>query len=132
MSLFSFIENYAEQIGGQYTGYDHTRSVIVVPLNDGRFQTVIIATEPSNLSGNTRVVFSSKITNYDPGMNLKELLEASSNFDYSRFILREDQLKVEASCLADAATEDEVKFMIQEVASIADQYEMKLTGKDIH
>jgi len=132
MSLFTFIESYAEQIGGQYTRYDHTRSVIVVPLNEGRFQTVLVATEPSNLSGKTRAVFSSKIANFDPSMNLKGLLEAASEFDYSRFILRDDQLKLEASCLADAATEEEVKFMIQEVASAADQYELKLTGKDIH
>jgi hypothetical protein len=132
MSLFTFIESYSEQIGGQYTNYDHTRSVIVVPLNDGRFQTVLISTEPSNSSGKTRAVFSSKIGNFDPSMNLKELLHAASGFDYSRFILRDDQLKIEASCLADAATEEEVKFMIQEVALAADQYELKLTGKDIH
>jgi hypothetical protein len=39
---------------------------------------------------------------------------------------------VEASCLSDSATEDQVKEMIQEVAQLADHYELKLTGHDIH
>jgi hypothetical protein len=46
--------------------------------------------------------------------------------------LEEGYLKVEASCLTSTASEDQVKEMVQEVAKLADQYEMKLTGKDLH
>jgi hypothetical protein len=41
-------------------------------------------------------------------------------------------VKVEASCLSETVSEEQVKEMIQEVAQLADHYELKLTGKDIH
>ncbi len=39
--------------------------------------------------------------------------------------------KVEAVSALDGASEDDIKEMLQEVANLADQYEMKLTGADI-
>lgn len=132
MNIFSFAKQYADQIGGQFTDYDHTKSIIVVPLSDGRFQTVLLLTEKSKASGKLRAVLTSKVCEYTASINLKELLEQTANFDYSKFVIDEGHMKVEASCLADSASEDEIKHMIQEVANLADSYEMKLTGKDIH
>jgi hypothetical protein len=59
-------------------------------------------------------------------------LEQNANFDYSKFVLEEGFLKVEASCSANSVSQDQIKEMIQEVAQLADHYELKLTGKDIH
>lgn len=132
MNLIATIKNYADQIGGTFTEYDEVKCIIVVPLKDNRFQTVLALTEKSKVSGKTRAVFVSKVSDTVNGIDTHELLKAHGNFDYSRFIIEDGNLKVEASCLADAASEDEVKFMVQEVAQLADQYEYKLTGKDIH
>jgi hypothetical protein len=60
------------------------------------------------------------------------LLEQSASFDYSKFVLEDNFLKIEASCLVDSATQEQLKEMIQEVAQLADHYEFKLTGQDIH
>jgi len=132
MDIFSFVKQYADQIGGQFTDYDTTKSILVVPLTDGRFQTVLLLLEKSKASGKPRAVLASKVCEYTPGINLKDLLEQNARFEYSKFIIDEGNLKVEASFPTDGFSEDEIKHMIQEVANLADSYELKLTSKDIH
>ena len=127
-----YVQQYADQIGGQFTDYDHAKSIIVVPTTKSRFQTVIAITQKSPVSGREQAVFTSKICDFNSGLDLKTLLEQNANFDYSKFVLEEGFLKVVASCLSDTATDDQIKEMIQEVAQLADHYEFKFTGQDIH
>lgn len=131
MDLISTIKAYADRIGGQFTDYDHTRSVIVVPLDQSRFQTVLAMTQTNPVSGREQAVFTSKICPFHPEIDLKMLMEQNATFDYSRFVLADGYLKVEASCPA-SASETQVQEMIQEVAQLADLYEYKLTGADVH
>jgi hypothetical protein len=131
MNVINTVKKYADQIGGQFTDYDQTRSVIVVPLDRSRFQTVLAQTQKSPVSGRDQAVFTSKICLYNTAIDLKALLEQNANFDYSKFVLEDGFLKVEASCLASSTSEDQVREMIQEVAQLADHYEYKLTGQDI-
>ncbi len=132
MDIFKFAKQYADQIGGQFTDYDHTKAIMVVPLTEGRFQTVLLLLEKGKTSGKLRARLTSKICEFSSSINFQELLEHTARFDYSKFILDEGHLKVEASCLAETASEDEIKYMVQEVANLADTYEKKITGKDIH
>jgi hypothetical protein len=132
MDVMKYVEQYAEQIGGQYTDYDHTKSVVVVPINGSRFQTVLALTQQSPVSRRNRALFTSKVCEVSSSLDLKTLLEQNANFDYSKFVLHDGFIKIEASCLAEHVNEDQVKEMIQEVAQLADHYELKLTGKDIH
>jgi hypothetical protein len=132
MSIMKHVQQYADQIGGQFTDYDHSRSVIVVPINGSRFQTVLASTQKSPVSGRDQAIFASKVCEFTATLDLKNLLEQNANFDYSKFVLEDGYLKVEASCLASSVSPDQVKEMIQEVAQLADHYEDKLTGKDIH
>jgi hypothetical protein len=134
MDIMNYVQQYAEQIGGQYTDYDHSKSVIVVPLNDSRFQTVLALRQKSPVSGRDQAVFSSKICEFQKefNINLEDLMKQNGSFDYSKFVLEDGFLKVEASCLASTANEGQLKEMLQEVAQLADHYENKITGKDIH
>jgi len=132
LNVMSFASQYAEQIGGQFTEYDQAKAVIVVPLSEARFQTVLIVSRTSVTSGKEQVVFTSKVCEYDSGIDARDLLEKNFTFDYSKFILEEGFLKIESSCLPSSATEEQVKEMIQEVATLADQFELKFTGQDIH
>ncbi|MBX2962610.1 MAG: hypothetical protein KF687_08870 [Cyclobacteriaceae bacterium] len=132
MKFSALIQQYADHIGGTFTEYDESKCIVVVPLKDNRFQTVLAFTEKSKVSGKLRAVFSSKVSDSVSGIDLSDLLKQSAAFDYSKFVIEDNHLKIVASCLADAVTDDEVKFMVQEVAQLADQYELKLTGKDIH
>lgn len=127
-----FACQYVDQIGGQSTTYDETKAVLVVNLDEVRFQTVLITLQTSPGSGKEQLVLTSKVCEYDPSIDLKELLEETVKFDYSKFIIQDNFIKVEASCLSSSATEEQVKEMIQEVATLADRYELKHTGQDIH
>ena len=130
MKVFNYVKEYAEQIGGQFTDYDQTRSVIVVPLNN-RFQTVLAVKQKSPSSGKEKILFTSKVCGYSNGIDLKSLVEENAGFDFSHFIIDDGYLKIEASCHPAAATEEQVRDMVQEVAQLADYYELKLTGKDV-
>lgn len=132
MDIKNCVQQYAEQIGGQFTDYDHAKSVVVVPVNGNRFQTVLATMQKSPVSGRDQAVFSSKVCEHQVNVNLEELLRQNGNFDYSRFVLEDGFIKVEASCLASTASEAQLKEMLQEVAQLADHFEFKLTGKDIH
>jgi hypothetical protein len=72
------------------------------------------------------------VCEFSPGLDLKALLEENQHSDYSRFILQEGFVKVVSTNFIDLVTEDEVRGMVEEVAYLADEYERKLTGKDIH
>lgn len=132
MSLMNFVQQCADQIGGQYTDYDHTKSVVVVPISGTRFQTVLAVTQTSAVSGRDQATFTSKVCEYTSKLDLKHLMEQNSRFDYCKFVLDEGFLKIEASCLASSVSQDQIREMIQEVAQLADHYELKLTGKDLH
>jgi len=132
MDIMQYLEQYADEIGGQFTDYDNSKAVVVIPINGSRYQTVLAVKQVSRISGRDQATFTSKVCEFKSTLDLKALLEQNADFDYSKFVLEEGYLKVEASCLASSASEDQVKEMVQEVAKLADMYEMKLTGKDIH
>lgn len=131
MNVINTLKKYADQIGGQFTDYDQFKSVIVVPLDRSRFQTVLAVTQKSAVSGRDQAIFTSKVCEFTANMDLKSLLEQNANFDYSKFVLEDGFLKVEASCLSSSTSEEQVHEMVQEVAQLADHFEYKLTGQDI-
>ena len=132
LNVMNFARQYAEEIGGQFTDYDHSKAVVVVPLPDGRFQTVLAISRTNSASGKEQAVFISKICAFDNSIDARELLEQNLTFDYSKFVIEDGYLKVEASCISESANENQVKEMIQEVATLADQFELKYTGQDVH
>ncbi len=130
--VFNFARQYAEETGGQFTDYDDSKAILVVPLSGGRFQTLLVITRTSPSSGKELAIFSSKVCELDSSINLRELLEENLNFDYCKFIIEDNFVKVEASCVSTSANDDQIKEMIMEVATVADQMELKFTGLDVH
>jgi len=132
MDLISFMKKYSDEIGGQFSTYDNTHSIIVVPLAGGRFQSVIGTIKENKLYSRNLVTFTSKIAAYNPTLPLKDFLVQSSLFNYARFIISDDYLQMEAVASLEGTSESSIKEMIQEVANLADQYELKLTGADVY
>jgi hypothetical protein len=132
MDISSFLRNYADQIGGQYTAYNSDQSIIIVPLSGSRYQTVIGTLRKNELYNRTMVAFNSTVCELKPGIDYRMLLEQTAYFNYCRFVIHENNLQVEAVASADGTDESALKEMVQEVANLADQYEMKITGSDIH
>lgn len=132
MDISSFLRNYADQIGGQYTAYNADQSIIIVPVSGNRFQTVIGTIKKNELYNRSIITLNSKVCDVNSGLDYKMLLEQTSYFNYCRFIISGNHLQVEAVAAVDGINDDGLKEMVQEVANLADQYEMKLTGSDIH
>jgi hypothetical protein len=132
MDLIAFMKRYADQIGGQYTEYNPSQSIVIVPLSGSRYQTVVGIIRKNELYNRKLITLSSKVCPVGPHLDLKMLLEQTVFFNYARFVIRENYLHVEAVAGYDNAVEEEIKEMIQEVANLADQYEMKLTGADVN
>jgi len=132
MDLNNILKKYADQIGGQYIDYDHTNSVIIAPLSGSRFQTIMGVIRHNELYNRKLISLTSKVCVLSPTINFQYLLEQTAFFNYCRFVIREGYLQVEAVCALENLSEDTIKEMIQEVANLADQYELKLTGSDIH
>jgi hypothetical protein len=132
MDLNSVMARVAEQVNGQYTMYDPEHAIIVVPVSGGRFQTVLGSVRVNELYNRRLYNISSKVCPLQPEMDFAMLLEQSAHFYYSRFVITEGYLQVEAVAEASSVSADAVGEMIMEVANLADQFEMKVTGADIH
>ena len=131
MDVVEFMRDYAKEIGGQFSVYDNSKSIIVVPLEQGRFQTVIgMLKQEAHKS--TMFEISSKICRYKETINLVELLMENSNLSYSKFAILDDYVKIEAIIPFYSLSPDLIREMIREVAEVADHWEQRLTGVDVH
>jgi len=132
MDLSAVMKKYAEQIGGQFTEYDHAQSIIIMPVSGGRYQTVLGTITQNDLYNRKLISLHSKICNIKPDIDYRMLLEQTAYFNYCRFVVKENYLQVEAVASLMGISEETIKEMVQEVANLADQFELKLTGVDIH
>ncbi|MBL7871640.1 MAG: hypothetical protein JNM78_08520 [Cyclobacteriaceae bacterium] len=132
MDLNAFMKKYADEIGGQFTEYDQSHSIIIVPVAGNRYQTVIGILRENEPYKRRQIALTSKVCALKSGIDFKLLLEQSAYFNYSRFIISDNYLQIEASTAIDTTSESVLKEMLQEVATLADQYELKLTDSDIH
>jgi hypothetical protein len=125
------MRRYADEIGGQFIEYDPNHAIIIVPVSGGRAQTVLANVVHNELYNRQLICVSSKVCPFRPELDLRMVLTQTAFFNYRRFTIRENFLQVEAVGSFAHLQEDIAKEMIQEVANIADQYEMKLTGADV-
>ncbi len=132
MDLTAFMKKYADEIGGQFTEYDQTQSIVIVPVSGNRYQTVIGNIRKNELYNRRLISFTSKVSALQTTIDFKMLLEQSAYFNYCRFIIKENYLQIEATTALDTVSESIIKEMVQEVANLGDQFELKLTDSDIH
>ncbi|MCR9252562.1 MAG: hypothetical protein NXI20_19230 [bacterium] len=132
MNFKQFMEDFATEINGQFSEYDENKSVIIVPLHDERFQTVIGKMYNHDRYNRNVLEFTTKVCTVDESIDYKSILEASEKFVHSKFIVEENFLKVESATFVDNSSHELLKEMIQEVAITGDEWEFKITGKDIH
>lgn len=127
MEFNNFMKSYAEEIKGNFSQYDDQRFVIVVPLDMQRQQAVVGEIDPEN----NLISISSKVCFAEDGIQFKELLEENHKSTFGKFTIVNDFLKVESRSPADIISDEHLKRAIQEVAQLADKWEMNITGQDI-
>lgn len=135
MNLTDYMESLSEEIGGRFSEYDQSNSVIIVPLGDGRYQTVLGNIYFSDLIHDNVIRFSSKVCSYTEDINAQELMMENNFMSYAKFTLADGFVKIIASIpVVDVDVYDNtiLKRMITEVAQRADAWELKLTGLDVY
>ena len=126
------MEKIAEDIGGQFSEYDKYKSVIIVPLDQNRYQAVVGVLKHNDKMNKTSLEFSSKVCQLSESVDLKELLMENAKTCYAKFVIIDDYVRVEGSTFLESVTENGIKEIIDEVANMADAWELKLTGMDVH
>ena len=127
-----FMVRLADEIGGQYSEYDSSKSVIIVPLQDNRFQAVLGVTKYNDKFNKTAIEFSSKVCKFTEDIDVKELLLENAKTIYARFVIADGYLKVEGSAFLENINENGLKEILIEIANKADEWELKLTGLDVN
>jgi len=132
MDLSAILKKYASESNGQYTEYDGSHSILIVPVSGGRYQTVMGKIKVNELYNRQLLSFTSKVCAQKPGIDFPMLLEQSAHFNYCRFVIADGYIQVECVSALEGLNERIVREMVQEVANLADQYELKVTGTDLH
>jgi hypothetical protein len=133
MDLLEFMRSFADEIGGHFSEYDKTKSVIIVPLGENRYQTVVgVLKDTEKFNNRAGIEFSSKVCAHKPDMDLADLLRENSKFCHAKFVIEDEFIKVEAASFLDNVTAELLKEIILEVANTADEWEYRTTGMDVH
>ena len=127
-----FMEKFADEIGGQFSEYDKSKSVIIVPLDDNRFQAVLGVMKYNDKFKKMGVEFSSKVCPASEDLDYKRLIMENAKTCYAKFVIVDDFIKVEGSAFLETTSEDGLKEIVREVAQLADEWEYKLTGMDVN
>lgn len=128
----TFMEQYADEIGGQFSEYDQSKSVIIVPLEENRFQAVLGVMKFNEKFNKMGIEFSSKVCPFSDDIDCKQLVIENAKTCYAKFVIIDDFIKVEGSTFLENVKVDGLKEIIREVAQIADEWELKLTGLDVN
>jgi hypothetical protein len=130
MDLRAFMRRYSEEIGGEFNEYSPEFIIIIIPVSGGRAQTVVAEVRNNELYNRKLITFTSKVCPAQNDIDYRSLLTQTSFLNYGRFVIAENYLQVQAVAPYDSP-EGAIKEMIQEVANVADQFEMKITGADV-
>ncbi|MBC6400622.1 MAG: hypothetical protein GDA51_00850 [Ekhidna sp.] len=132
MNFKELCKKYAADINGEYQEYDDTQSVIIVPLSEGRFQTITGHITKNEEYSRDVVRLKTKVCELSDDIPFREILTESAGYPYAKFTVEDGFLKVEAIAFLSNLNEEVIKEMIMEIARHADDWELKITGKDIH
>jgi hypothetical protein len=132
MDFKAFSHQFAIDYDANYTEYDENTSIFTLRLEGARYQMVLARVLVHEKYSKPVVHISSKVCSIQQNIDYKALLTHISEYVYTRFIIDGEDLKTEASFFLDNVTEKMIERMILEVAETADEWEKKITGKDIN
>ena len=127
MDLNNFMKSYAAEINGSSSEYTENRYAIIVPLQMERQQAVV---GELNTEGSI-ITLTSKVCVANDSIKFKELLNENHRTTYGKFTIANDFLNVEYKSPSNSTNEVNLKEAIQEIANLADRWELNITGKDI-
>ena len=134
MDVLTFMPALAEALNGSFSEYDETTTITVVPLEDGRFQSIQGTLETLD-DGLTQVMrFSSHVCPFHESLDFQHFLTENQQLRYAKFTVTDTFVQVEASVFIDFLSHQNMAYlknMMTEIALVADAWEHKLTGLDV-
>lgn len=126
MDFKTLMQDASKLIDGTYSEYDDVTTVVIVPVDDHRFQTVFAHDE-----GGDGIKFNTKAVDPLEDLPYKEVLDDNSKHKFARLELENGILYVTARALP-GSSPDGVARMLKDVGAVADAWEHKLTGQDVN
>ena len=126
MDFKSNMQTAAEIIEGTYNEYDEVTTVVIVPVDDHRFQTVFAHDE-----GEDGIKFNTKACDITEDVPFKELLLENASMKFGRIEIEDNTLFVTGRALRGSDAKG-ISKMLDEVGKMADKWEFKLTGQDVN
>ncbi len=126
MDFKTQMQEASEIINGTFSEYDDKTTVIIVPIDEHRFQTVFAHDEDEY-----GIKFNTKSCELGNEIPYKELMLENSTHKYARLELENDTLFVTGRSLPGSEPAGIAK-MLSEVGKVADKWEFKLTGQDVN
>ncbi len=132
MDVKKFMQDYATEINGQFSEYDQDRSVVIVPLPGGRFQSIRGGKVENKKYGKSVIQLLSRVCRTTEKIDYAAVLEHKPEMIHSRFTVVGDFLMLETIAYIENITPARLKEMIMETAFLADLWELRITGKDVN
>ena len=129
-NIHNYFSTLASELDGVYMGYSSASGAMNLKLDNGRNQSVkgFVKNEKSG----DRIVFMSKVCRLDdyPDLDFRSMLEMNHNLTYSKIVIDQGYMEVESDAKIHLSSRAELKYIVKEVAKVADNLEQTITGKD--
>jgi hypothetical protein len=132
-NIHDFFTELAEELGGIYLDYTGDSGAMNLKLPNGRTQSV--KSFIKDKGEGDMIIFMSKICRLDEfpdKIDFRKMLELNHTLVYSKIVIDEDYMEVEADANLELSNREEIKYIIREVAKVADDLENEITGQDIY
>ena len=132
-NIHDFFADLAEELDAIYLDYTGSSGAMNLKLENGRTQSVKSFVKKKG-DGGDMIVFMSKICRLDeyPDVNFRQMLEMNHKLTYSKIVVDQDYMEVESDVRLELSNKEEMKFIIKEVAKVADDLEHEITGQDVY
>ena len=126
MNLSQLIDKVSKNVNGTHTAYDANKSFVVIPVPSKRYQSVLA--EYVQKDDIRYIEVSSKICEEDKSPD--KLFKLEKQLIFAKLAFKNGFLQ--AICYLDENMNPELATaIIYEVATFADEQELKITGQDI-
>ena len=132
MDFNETMHQIADEIGAQFNEYDEKKSVLIVLLSGSRYQTVMCLLGRHEKYKRDTIQFTTKVCDTDQFINYVDILSGNADSVHSKFVISDGFLRVESTAYIDNTNPGLLKEMILEVAELADEWELKITGEDVN
>jgi len=131
-NIHNYFTELAEELNGIYLDYTGDSGAMNLKLDNGRNQSV--KSFIKNKGDGDMIIFMSKVCHLDdyPNVDFKKMLELNHTLIYSKIVIDDGYLEVESDAKLELSSKAEICFIVKEVAKVADDLEMEITGKDVY